>query len=78
MDGEAGFLREQGCEARKAMPTNARTGVSCESSERPAMDGRAGLRAEQGVRSEKCGPGYLMNDYVSPWMATWNSVNSVL
>jgi hypothetical protein len=57
MDGEAGFLREQGREAQKAVPSNARTGVSCESSERPAMDGRAGLRAEQGLRSEKCGLG---------------------
>jgi hypothetical protein len=29
MDGEAGFLREQGREAQKAVPSNARTGM-CE------------------------------------------------
>ena len=40
-----------------SVPSNARTGVSCGCSERPAKDGRAGLRAEQGLRSEKCGLG---------------------
>jgi hypothetical protein len=56
MDGEAGFLREQGCEAQKAAPLSARPWVSCESSERPARDGWAGLRAKQ-ERSAKAGPG---------------------